>query len=84
MWLDKYLSWVLKYQSTEVLSLSLIIKLEELHMYTCMVLYCIGKSSEKVMVLAQVAYTLAVLGSMQPEHKTLEITNTVLESYNSI
>ena len=68
------------YQSTQVLSLSLIIKLKESHMYTCMVLYCIGKSSKKVMVLAQGAGTLAVLGSMQPEHKMLEITDTVLKS----
>ena len=28
LWLDEYLSWVLKYQSTQVLSLNLIIKLK--------------------------------------------------------
>ena len=28
VWLDEYLSWVPKYQSTQVLSLSLIIKLK--------------------------------------------------------
>ena len=32
----------------------------------------------KITVSAQVAFTLAVLGSMQPEHKKLEMTNTVL------
>ena len=49
-------------------------------MYTCVVLYCIGKSSENIMVFAQGACTLAVLGSLQLEHKTLEITDTVLKS----
>ena len=48
-------------------------------MYACMALYHISKSSKKVVVLAQGAYNLAVLGSMQLEHKTLEITNTVLK-----
>ena len=35
---------------------------------------------QKTAVLAQGACTLAVLGSMQTEHKTLEITDTVLKS----
>ena len=39
---------------------------------------CIGKSSEKVMVSTQGACTLAVLVSMQPEHKMPKITGTVL------
>ena len=34
----------------------------------------------KLEVLAQGACTLAVLGSMQREHKTIEITDTVLKS----
>ena len=45
-----------------------------------MVLYCISKSSEKVTVSAQGACTLAVPGSMQPEHKTIEIVDTVVKS----
>ena len=49
-------------------------------MYTCMAPYCISKCSEKTAVSAQGACTLVVLGSMQPEHKTLEITDTVLKS----
>ena len=49
-------------------------------MFTCMVLYCIGKSTEKTAVLAQGACTLPALGSMQPEHKTPEMTDTVLKS----
>ena len=49
-------------------------------MYTCMALYCIGKSFKKVAVLVQGACTLAGLGSIQPEHKTPEITDTVLKS----
>ena len=63
MWLDEYLSWVLRYQSTQVLSLSIIIKIKESHMFTCMVLYCIGKGTQKITVLAQGACTLAVLES---------------------
>ena len=49
-------------------------------MFTCMVLYCIGKSTEKNIVLAQDAYTKAAVRSMLPEHKTLEIIDTVLIS----
>ena len=40
---------------------------------------CIGKSSDKFMMLAQGACTLAVLGSMQPEHKIPKITDPVLK-----
>ena len=39
---------------------------------------CISKSSRKVAALAQGAYTLAVLGSMQPKQKMPKITGTVL------
>ena len=39
---------------------------------------CISKCSEKFMVSAHGACTLAVLGSVQPEHKTQKITGTVL------
>ena len=35
---------------------------------------------QNIAVLAHGACTLVVLGSMQPEHKTLEITNAVLKS----
>ena len=49
-------------------------------MYICMVLYCISKKFQKSTVSAHGACTLAVLGSMQHEHKTLEITNTVIKS----
>ena len=35
---------------------------------------------QKIAVSAQGACTLAVYGSMQPENKTLEMTDTVLKS----
>ena len=80
MWLDAYLSWVHKYQSTQVLSLSLLIKLKELTYVYMHGIVLYWHKFQKVTVLAQGACTLAVLRSMQPEHKTLEITNTVLKS----
>ena len=40
---------------------------------------CVGKSYEKLTLLVQGACTLAVLGSMQPEHKIPEMTSTVLK-----
>ena len=49
-------------------------------MYTCMALFCIGKSSKKSAVFSQGACTQAVLGSMQPEYKTSEINDTVLKN----
>ena len=46
-----------------------------------MVLYCtVLAKVPKIAVLAQDACTLVVHGSMQPEHKTLEMTNTVFKS----
>ena len=39
---------------------------------------CICKIYENLMVSAQGACTLAVLGPMQPEHKIPKITSTVL------
>ena len=62
---------MLKYKSTQVLSLRLSIKLKEsIYIWYCTEYgYFIGKSYKNVGVLAQGACTLSVHRSIQPEHK---------------
>ena len=52
-------------------------------MYTCIALHSVLAQvpKKKITVSAQGACTLAVLGSMQPEHKIPEITGTILKTY---
>ena len=56
--LDEYLSWVLKYQSTQVLSLSLIIKLKELIYGT---VQCSGTVSAKFTKISGCQHRMHVL-----------------------
>ena len=72
-----YLSWVLKYQSTQVLSLSLSIKLKNCYIYVEYG-YCISKSTENLGVSLRVHVLYVHIGPCNMTTKAKR-TGTVLK-----